>query len=150
MRNPYGVNKEYFRYSLFLVFCNRITTSAVSACFLLVRLIEIFNHNSQIMGMAVAVWTVARASFVHSLRTCLQASKKALDPVAPVYKYCLVSVSNILTTTCQYEVSGLHFQCSYVRNIYLQIAGWVLLCLHSVMRHFCSRLSNMSASLFRH
>lgn len=66
MRVPYGVNKEYFKYSLFLVFCNRITTSAVSACALL-------------------------------------ASKKALDPVAPVYKYCLVSVSNILTTTCQYE-----------------------------------------------
>ncbi|XP_030506344.2 UDP-galactose/UDP-glucose transporter 5B [Cannabis sativa] len=66
MRVPYGLNKEFFKYSLFLVFCNRITTSAVSACFLL-------------------------------------ASKKALDPVAPVYKYCLVSVSNILTTTCQYE-----------------------------------------------
>ncbi|KAG5515377.1 hypothetical protein RHGRI_036429 [Rhododendron griersonianum] len=33
----------------------------------------------------------------------LQASKKALDPVAPVYKYCLISVSNIVTTTCQYE-----------------------------------------------
>ncbi|KAJ4725889.1 UDP-galactose/UDP-glucose transporter like [Melia azedarach] len=66
MRVPYGVNKEYFRYSLFLVFCNRLTTSAVSAGTLL-------------------------------------ASKKALDPVAPVYKYCLISVSNILTTTCQYE-----------------------------------------------
>ncbi|KAK8598441.1 hypothetical protein V6N13_094410 [Hibiscus sabdariffa] len=66
MRVPYGVNKEYFTYSLFLVFCNRITTSAVSA------------------GSLVA-------------------SKKALDPVAPVYKYCLVSVTNILTTTCQYE-----------------------------------------------
>lgn len=66
MRVPYGVNKEYFKYSLFLVFCNRITTSAVSA------------------GSLVA-------------------SKKALDPVAPVYKYCLVSVTNILTTTCQYE-----------------------------------------------
>ncbi|XP_022755720.1 UDP-galactose/UDP-glucose transporter 5B-like isoform X1 [Durio zibethinus] len=66
MRVPYGVNKEYFKYSLFLVFCNRITTSAVSAGSLL-------------------------------------ASKKALDPVAPVYKYCLISVSNILTTTCQYE-----------------------------------------------
>ncbi|XVE79649.1 hypothetical protein DITRI_Ditri14bG0075100 [Diplodiscus trichospermus] len=66
MRVPYGVNNEYFKYSLFLVFCNRITTSAVSA-----------------------------ASLV--------ASKKALDPVAPVYKYCLISVSNILTTTCQYE-----------------------------------------------
>ncbi|XWS53180.1 hypothetical protein CRYUN_Cryun11dG0135700 [Craigia yunnanensis] len=66
MRVSYGVNNEYFKYSLFLVFCNRITTSAVSAGFLL-------------------------------------ASKKALDPVAPVYKYCLISVSNILTTTCQYE-----------------------------------------------
>ncbi|GKV52416.1 hypothetical protein SLEP1_g59000 [Rubroshorea leprosula] len=66
MRVPYGVNKEYFKYSLFLVFCNRITTSTVSAGVLL-------------------------------------ASKKALDPVAPVYKYCLISVSNILTTTCQYE-----------------------------------------------
>ncbi|XVF46469.1 hypothetical protein PTKIN_Ptkin03bG0028900 [Pterospermum kingtungense] len=66
MRVPYGLNKEYFKYSLFLVFCNRITTSAVSAGSLL-------------------------------------ASKKALDPVAPVYKYCLISASNILTTTCQYE-----------------------------------------------
>lgn len=66
MRVPYGPEKEYFKYSLFLVFCNRITTSAVSAGALL-------------------------------------ASKKALDPVAPVYKYCLVSVTNILTTTCQYE-----------------------------------------------
>ncbi|XP_057449112.1 UDP-galactose/UDP-glucose transporter 5-like isoform X1 [Lotus japonicus] len=66
MRVPYGVNKDYFKYSLFLVFCNRITTSAVSAGALL-------------------------------------ASNKALDPVAPIYTYCLVSVSNILTTTCQYE-----------------------------------------------
>ncbi|CAI0451874.1 unnamed protein product, partial [Linum tenue] len=66
MRVPYGVNKEYFKYSLFLVFCNRVTTSAVSAI-------------------------------------SLVASKKALDPVAPVYKYCLISISNILTTTCQYE-----------------------------------------------
>lgn len=66
MRVPYGPNKELFKYSLFLVFCNRITTSAVSAGFLL-------------------------------------GSKKVLDPVAPLYKYCVVSVSNILTTTCQYE-----------------------------------------------
>ncbi|KAK7312500.1 hypothetical protein VNO77_36401 [Canavalia gladiata] len=66
MRVPYGVEKDYFKYSLFLVFCNRIMTSAVSAGALL-------------------------------------ASKKALDPVAPIYKYCIVSVSNILTTTCQYE-----------------------------------------------
>ncbi|KAL3620631.1 UDP-galactose/UDP-glucose transporter 5B [Castilleja foliolosa] len=66
MRVPYGPKKEYFKYSLFLVFCNRITTSAVSAGVLL-------------------------------------ASKKAVEPVAPIYKYGAVSVSNILTTTCQYE-----------------------------------------------
>ncbi|KAK4254989.1 hypothetical protein QN277_008054 [Acacia crassicarpa] len=66
MRVPYGVDKEYFKYSLFLVFCNRITTTAVSAGSLL-------------------------------------ASKKKLTPAAPIYKYCVVSVTNILTTTCQYE-----------------------------------------------
>lgn len=37
MRVPYGENKEYFKYSLFLVFCNRIMTSAVSAGVLLVK-----------------------------------------------------------------------------------------------------------------
>jgi len=31
MRIPYGAEKEYFKHSLFLVFCNRIMTSAVSA-----------------------------------------------------------------------------------------------------------------------
>ncbi|XP_078436062.1 UDP-galactose/UDP-glucose transporter 5-like isoform X2 [Wolffia australiana] len=66
MRVPYGENKEYFRYSLFLVLCNRITTSLASAVALL-------------------------------------ASKKDLHAVAPIYKYCGVSISNILTTTCQYE-----------------------------------------------
>lgn len=66
MRVPYGVDNEYFKYSLFLVFCNRLMTSAVSA------------------GTLIA-------------------SRKAIDPVAPVYKYCLISMSNILTTTCQYE-----------------------------------------------
>ncbi|KAL2508487.1 UDP-galactose/UDP-glucose transporter 5B [Forsythia ovata] len=66
MRVPYGPSKEYFKYSLFIVFCNRITTSSVAAGVLL-------------------------------------AHKNALDPVAPLYKYSVVSVANILTTTCQYE-----------------------------------------------
>ncbi|KQK07750.1 hypothetical protein BRADI_2g37440v3 [Brachypodium distachyon] len=35
MRVPYGADKEFFKYSLFLVFCNRITTSMVSALVLL-------------------------------------------------------------------------------------------------------------------
>ncbi|KMZ70613.1 UDP-galactose/UDP-glucose transporter 5B [Zostera marina] len=66
MRVPYGENKEFFKFSLFLVFCNRITTATVSAGSLL-------------------------------------ASKKTLTPVAPIYKYGLISITNILTTTCQYE-----------------------------------------------
>jgi hypothetical protein len=40
MRVPYGLKKEYFKHSLFLVFCNRLTTSAVSAAALLVTLIK--------------------------------------------------------------------------------------------------------------
>lgn len=66
MRVPYGDEKEYFRYSLFIVLCNRVLTVAVTSILLL-------------------------------------SQRKALAPVAPLYKYGAVSVSNILTTTCQYE-----------------------------------------------
>ncbi|KAK8943668.1 UDP-galactose/UDP-glucose transporter 5 [Platanthera guangdongensis] len=66
MRVPYGDDKEYFTSSLFLVLCNRLTTSAVSAGFLLI-------------------------------------SKKTLAPAAPMSYYCAISISNLLTTTCQYE-----------------------------------------------
>ncbi|KAH7405406.1 hypothetical protein KP509_15G068900 [Ceratopteris richardii] len=65
MRVPYGSN-EFFRYSLFIVLCNRILTVAVSGIFLLTQ-------------------------------------RKSVVPVAPMYKYGAVSLSNILTTTCQYE-----------------------------------------------
>ena len=42
MRVPYGPHQEFFIYSLFLVFCNRIMTSAVSAAFLLVNTHSLF------------------------------------------------------------------------------------------------------------
>jgi solute carrier family 35 (adenosine 3'-phospho 5'-phosphosulfate transporter), member B2 len=38
MRVPYGTDKEFFKHSLFLVFCNRITTSTASAIVLLVHI----------------------------------------------------------------------------------------------------------------
>lgn len=66
MRVPYGKEREYFRYSLFIVLCNRVLTVAVSSILLLNQ-------------------------------------RKAIAPVAPMYKYGAVSMSNILTTTCQYE-----------------------------------------------
>eukprot|EP00252_Welwitschia_mirabilis_P002684 TRINITY_DN12637_c0_g1_i1.p1 TRINITY_DN12637_c0_g1~~TRINITY_DN12637_c0_g1_i1.p1 ORF type:complete len:353 (+),score=38.24 TRINITY_DN12637_c0_g1_i1:335-1393(+) len=66
MRVPYGEESSYFKYSLFLVLCNRVLTCSVAAIFLM-------------------------------------ANRKTMDPVAPLYKYGAVSVSNILTTTCQYE-----------------------------------------------
>ncbi|KAJ3688366.1 hypothetical protein LUZ61_017530 [Rhynchospora tenuis] len=68
MAGEYGTgdNKEKFTFSIFLVFCNRITTSTVSA-------------------------------------TVLLATNKSVNPVAPIYKYCGVSITNIISTTCQYE-----------------------------------------------
>lgn len=36
MRVPYGIEEEYFRYSLFLVFCNRIMTFIASGIVLIV------------------------------------------------------------------------------------------------------------------
>ncbi|BBN05948.1 solute carrier family 35 (adenosine 3'-phospho 5'-phosphosulfate transporter), member B2 [Marchantia polymorpha subsp. ruderalis] len=66
MSAPYGAEKEYFRYSLFIVLCNRVLTSIATATIVLVK------------GRDIA-------------------------PVAPVYKYGAVSISNVLSTTCQYE-----------------------------------------------
>ncbi|GER44685.1 UDP-galactose transporter 5, partial [Striga asiatica] len=97
MRVPYGPEKEYFKHSLFLVFCNRIATSAVSAgvlllrllCFIDIVMLLLLKKHKTVACKLQIVWYMA--------------SKKALDPVAPIYKYGAVSVSNILTTTCQYE-----------------------------------------------
>lgn len=101
MRVPYGPNHEFFKHSLFLVFCNRITTSAVSAVFLLVS----YEHSSTNATFHKISFTTLYILFILSIFLFpSQTSKKALDPVAPVYKYCIVSISNILTTTCQYEV----------------------------------------------
>ncbi|XP_057852759.2 UDP-galactose/UDP-glucose transporter 5B isoform X2 [Cryptomeria japonica] len=66
MRNPYGDERAFFKYSLFLVLCNRVLTSTAAAIFLL-------------------------------------ANRKTMGPAAPLYKYGAISLSNILTTTCQYE-----------------------------------------------
>ena len=33
----------------------------------------------------------------------LLAKRSTLSPTAPLYKYCLVSLSNVVATTCQYE-----------------------------------------------
>lgn len=52
MRVPYGSNKEFFKYSLFLVFCNRITTSAVSAAALVVSPIR------SVLELECNVWTM--------------------------------------------------------------------------------------------
>jgi len=109
MRVPYGAEKEYFKYSLFLVFCNRITTSAVSAGSLLVSVCHM--QKSAVTCMCrfdtfCSIWILQTFPVTEFILQCfLQASKKAMDPVAPVFTYCLISVSNILTTTCQYEVS---------------------------------------------
>jgi adenosine 3'-phospho 5'-phosphosulfate transporter B2 len=66
MRSPYGEEKEFFKYSLFIVFCNRLLTCSVCMLIILVR-------------------------------------QEDIRPVAPLYKYAGVSLSNVLATSCQYE-----------------------------------------------
>jgi adenosine 3'-phospho 5'-phosphosulfate transporter B2 len=66
MRSPYGEEKEFFKYSLFIVFCNRLLTCSVCMLIILVR-------------------------------------QEDMRPVAPLYKYAGVSLSNVLATSCQYE-----------------------------------------------
>jgi len=61
MRVPYGVEKEFFRYSLFLVFCNRITTSMVSAMVLLVwwtPLTGYLSNSSGSAGLLISVFVI--------------------------------------------------------------------------------------------
>jgi hypothetical protein len=70
----------------------------------------------------------------------VQASKKSLDPVAPLHKYGVVSISNILTTTCQYEVGLVS-----ALLVLLPLCCFVLLC-----KVPFSRPSSMSASLSKH
>lgn len=48
MRYPYGEGKEYFKYSLFIVFCNRLLTCTVCAVITMVRhmqAIEVIHSN---------------------------------------------------------------------------------------------------------
>ncbi|GAB4860284.1 hypothetical protein Ancab_011764 [Ancistrocladus abbreviatus] len=55
---------------------------------------------AKLLKAALAIGGIMSILVIYGL---LQASKKTLDPVAAVYKYCLVSITNILTTTFQYE-----------------------------------------------
>ncbi|GAX76374.1 hypothetical protein CEUSTIGMA_g3820.t1 [Chlamydomonas eustigma] len=70
MVEPYGSgdNAETFKYSLFLVLCNRLTS-----CF--VAVISLIGNGKL----------------------------SEIKPVAPIYTYAAVSLSNVVATTCQYE-----------------------------------------------
>lgn len=72
MVEPFGVGEdgkpEVFKYSLFLVLCNRLTSCAIAVVALL-----------------------------------MNGKMSELKPVAPVYTYAAVSLSNVVATTCQYE-----------------------------------------------
>ncbi|KXZ52167.1 hypothetical protein GPECTOR_10g796 [Gonium pectorale] len=63
-----GASGEVFKYSLFLVLCNRLTTCAVAIVMLL-----------------------------------YDGKYSEIKPVAPIWTYFAVSLSNVVATTCQYE-----------------------------------------------
>ncbi|MEW5319511.1 MAG: hypothetical protein WDW38_010656 [Sanguina aurantia] len=64
----WGGEEEVFKYSLFLVLFNRLSSCIIAVCML----------------AANGKWSEVR-------------------PVAPMYTYALVSLSNVIATTCQYE-----------------------------------------------
>mmetsp|Transcript_35956 Transcript_35956/g.90358 ORF Transcript_35956/g.90358 Transcript_35956/m.90358 type:complete len:304 (-) Transcript_35956:843-1754(-) len=66
MVEPFGEEQEYFKFSLFLVLCNRLSTMMVA-----------------MIGCLVY--------------------REGLVPVAPLWNYCAVSISNVVATFCQYE-----------------------------------------------
>uniref|UniRef100_A0A7S3VIB7 Sugar phosphate transporter domain-containing protein n=1 Tax=Dunaliella tertiolecta TaxID=3047 RepID=A0A7S3VIB7_DUNTE len=71
MTRPFGEpgkDAEHFKYSLFLVLCNRLTSCAVA-----------------IFGLVS------------------DGKLSEIKPVAPLYSYAAVSLSNVVATTCQYE-----------------------------------------------
>ncbi|PNH08389.1 UDP-galactose/UDP-glucose transporter 5 [Tetrabaena socialis] len=70
MTHPYGPTaaSEVFKYSLFLVLCNRLTTCAVAISMLV-----------------------------------YDGKYEEIKPVAPLWTYFAVSLSNVIATTCQYE-----------------------------------------------
>eukprot|EP00798_Chlamydomonas_sp_ICE-L_P012991 gene12991-5354_t len=70
MVEPFGEGEdaERFKYSLFLVMCNRLSSCIVA--------ITLLACNGQM---------------------------EEVKPVAPIYTYFLVSISNVIATTCQYE-----------------------------------------------
>ncbi|GLC44683.1 hypothetical protein PLESTB_000974700 [Pleodorina starrii] len=70
MTMPFGEGAagEVFKYSLFLVLCNRLTTCAVAIVMLV--------HDGKY---------------------------QEIKPVAPIWTYFAVSLSNVIATTCQYE-----------------------------------------------
>jgi len=65
---PGDPGAEVFRFSLFLVLCNRLVTASIAAATLLSK-----------------------------------GRREELRPVAPVWAYACVSLSNVVATTCQYE-----------------------------------------------
>mmetsp|Transcript_9297 Transcript_9297/g.22401 ORF Transcript_9297/g.22401 Transcript_9297/m.22401 type:complete len:302 (-) Transcript_9297:391-1296(-) len=66
MIEPFGEEQERFKFSLFLVLCNRMTSMLIAA-----------------LG-------------------CLLYGE-GIKPIAPIWNYCAVSVSNVVATFCQYE-----------------------------------------------
>ncbi|CAI5510751.1 unnamed protein product [Closterium sp. Naga37s-1] len=98
-------DSEYFQHSLFIVLCNRLMTCAVAVIVHLVsqsplsrcsnvRLSNIFLF---IMLLCNRLMTCAVAVIVHLV------TGASLALVAPIYAYGAVSLSNVISSGCQYE-----------------------------------------------
>jgi adenosine 3'-phospho 5'-phosphosulfate transporter B2 len=118
MTLPYGVGAEaeVFKYSLFLVFCNRAVTACIAAATLVVSLRGLCASSHGAAGVAACTLcglnlfapllprtTVVRTTDHTLRRPQLKGKTEELRPIAPLLSYASVSLSNVVATTCQYE-----------------------------------------------
>lgn len=118
MTIPYGVgpDAEVFKYSLFLVFCNRVVAASIAAITLVVSRQELASsilQSASVVSLqqrrtAPAAWCCAELSVClpcacpHDPKQ-VKGKTDELRPVAPILSYASVSLSNVVATTCQYE-----------------------------------------------
>lgn len=98
MTEPFGEGAaaEVFRYSLFLVLCNRLCSCAVAVFGLVVSSICLSPSCCKAQSKR-------NRSLKQYLISQTNGKLNEIYPVAPLWSYAAVSVSNVVATFCQYE-----------------------------------------------
>mmetsp|Transcript_9296 Transcript_9296/g.22399 ORF Transcript_9296/g.22399 Transcript_9296/m.22399 type:complete len:350 (-) Transcript_9296:391-1440(-) len=114
MIEPFGEEQERFKFSLFLVLCNRMTSMLIAALGCLVSGIWVtlafacrfpcFWPRQYFLCGSRYPWRFLHWSGGSIYPPSLpKLYGEGIKPIAPIWNYCAVSVSNVVATFCQYE-----------------------------------------------